>query len=119
MSYYEVIQVDGTTTVVMTEVNVAEVTEVDNPEIQLTEVGIPGPPGPSGTATYRSNISPSGVQDGVNLIFTFPEIPIEPTFELYQNGLLEDPLNYFLLGNTLTLTTPPKSWWRLAASYFV
>jgi len=81
--------------------------------------GPQGPIGPSNTTAYRTQIEPAGVKNSVNLVFTFPEDPLEATFELYTNGLLEDPDHYTLVGSVLTLTTAPKNWWRLSASYFV
>ena len=116
---------EGTTTVVqLPTIRVATAgyqgpPGVTGPVGPVGAVGPPGPQGPSGASSYRTQVEPAGVKDGANLVFTFLEIPLEPTFELTQNGLLEDPSNYTLIGNTLTLTTPPKSWWRVAASYFV
>lgn len=96
-------------------------TVIESQEIRtdVIERLIAGPPGASGVAGYRAHVEPSGDKDGVNVVFTFPDDPLEPTFELFQNGILEDPDNYSLVGNVLTVTTPPKAWWRLAASYFV
>lgn len=90
----------------------------ENPIVALLSIGTQGPPG-SASGGYRAQVEPVGPKNGTNTTFTLPESPIIPTFELYQNGLLEDPANYTLAGVLLTVSTPPKSWWRLAASYFV
>lgn len=124
---------------VVTEALLHQVVVGTEPAVEVVTVGLQGPigpPGPQGTqgpvgpigpqgpagnvsGSYRANIEPTGVRDGVNLVFTFPEDPLDPTFELYNNGLLENPDNYTLVGSVLTVTTAPKSWWRTAASYFV
>lgn len=100
---------------------VVRVTGVQPNYPTLIKAGIQGPQGLPGlgSSNYKSNIEPSGIKNEINTIFTFPDDPLDPTFELYINGLLEDPLNYTLVGNQLTLTTAPRSWWRISACYFI
>ena len=50
----------------------------------------------------------SGVQDGINTVFTVPTAPDSTVFQLYVNGLLRKPGTYYTLsGNVITFITPP------------
>ena len=63
-------------------------------------------------------IQPSGTYNGVNNIFTLPNIPSSGNVNLNLDGLrLRPKIDYSLSGQTLTIVVPPKSTDILVAFY--
>lgn len=70
-----------------------------------------GPVGPTG-ATYRIVAEEiTGVQDGVNAVFTLSDTPAaNQAVQVYRNGLLELPeIAFWVANDSVTFTTPPLS----------
>jgi len=76
------------------------------------DILMPGPAFDSGNGgaipdVYRSFI-PDGVMDGVNTIFTVPNVPT--TVKVFLNGLLLSPtIDYTFSGSTITFVLAPQS----------
>ena len=84
--------------------------------------GPPGPPGPPGTggSTLVTGESPSGVQNGVNLVFTAAQSPMAGSMSVYRNGLRErNGVGYSVSGSTITFTTAPLSTDELTIDYLL
>lgn len=83
-------------------------------------IPIPGPPGPPGDAAAVYNESPSGLQDGVNTVFTLANTPQSSSTAVYRNGLREYlGVGYVESGADIVFTTPPLADDVLTADYLI
>ena len=90
------------------------------PNAGAIAVPVPGPPGPGGggSGSWSFNETPSGVQNGVNLVFTLSSVPLVGVLKVYRNGLREKlGVGYTVTGTTLTFTTAPLITDELTVDY--
>lgn len=115
----------STTTVYVNDPSPTRI-DVSTPRINVTVAGgQPGPPGPQGPpgtggSTLISGETPSGVKNGVNLVFTTAQSPMASSVSVYRNGLRErSGVGYSVSGSTITFTTAPLSTDELVIDYLL
>lgn len=101
-------------------VHPVKITRPDGARVIVVAKPVPGPTGPPGDGTQVFNETPSGVRDGVNLVFTLASIPHVGSTSVYRNGLREVlGVGYTASGSALTFTTAPLSSDDLTVDYLM
>lgn len=110
----------GTVDIVLT----GEATATDDiiKHSSIVSFGVPGGGGGGGgdvsVADFVTSETPTGAVDGVNDIFTLANVPVS-FLHFYKMGILQKGggVDYTIVGDTITTTTPPAISSILSASY--
>ena len=115
---FDVIE-DGATVDVIVENPVIDLGVNETVVAVVTVEGPAGPQGPPGTGTQVFDETPTGVRDGVNLVFTTAHPYLANTVAVFRNGLRERRGIGFTESGAaqITFTTAPESTDDLAIDY--